>query len=65
MLGVNVGVAAPMSFFPFCGWKESFFGDLHATGADGVRFYTRTKVVTSRWFETEVLDADAPEGRGH
>jgi malonate-semialdehyde dehydrogenase (acetylating) / methylmalonate-semialdehyde dehydrogenase len=65
MLGVNVGVAAPMSFFPFCGWKASFFGDLHATGADGVRFYTRTKVVTSRWFETETLDADAPEGRGH
>jgi malonate-semialdehyde dehydrogenase (acetylating) / methylmalonate-semialdehyde dehydrogenase len=65
MLGVNVGVAAPMSFFPFCGWKESFFGDLHATGADGVRFYTKTKVVTSRWFETEVLDHDAPEGRGH
>lgn len=65
MLGVNVGVAAPMSFFPFCGWKDSFFGDLHATGSDGIRFYTRTKVVTSRWFETETLDADAPEGRGH
>lgn len=64
MLGVNVGVAAPMSFFPFCGWKDSFFGDLHATGADGVRFYTRTKVVTSRWFDTH-LDEDAPEGRGH
>jgi len=65
MLGVNVGVAAPMSFFPFCGWKESFFGDLHATGADGVRFYTRTKVVTSRWFDAGALDEDAPEGRGH
>ncbi len=64
MLGVNVGVAAPMSFFPFCGWKDSFFGDLHATGADGVRFYTKTKVVTSRWFDT-VLDESAPEGRGH
>ena len=65
MLGVNVGVAAPMSFFPFCGWKESFFGDLHATGADGVRFYTRTKVVTSRWFDSGAIDEDAPEGRGH
>jgi malonate-semialdehyde dehydrogenase (acetylating)/methylmalonate-semialdehyde dehydrogenase len=65
MLGVNVGVAAPMAFFPFCGWKESFFGDLHATGADGVRFYTKTKVVTARWFDTEALDEDAPEGRGH
>ena len=65
MLGVNVGVAAPMAFFPFCGWKESFFGDLHATGADGFRFYTKTKVVTARWFESEALDEDAPEGRGH
>jgi malonate-semialdehyde dehydrogenase (acetylating)/methylmalonate-semialdehyde dehydrogenase len=64
MLGVNVGVAAPMAFFPFCGWKESFFGDLHATGADGVRFYTKSKVVTARWFDT-ALDEDAPEGRGH
>jgi malonate-semialdehyde dehydrogenase (acetylating)/methylmalonate-semialdehyde dehydrogenase len=65
MLGVNIGVAAPMSFFPFCGWKNSFFGDLHATGTDGVRFYTRTKVVTSRWFLADKLDHTAPEGRGH
>jgi malonate-semialdehyde dehydrogenase (acetylating)/methylmalonate-semialdehyde dehydrogenase len=50
MIGVNVGVPAPMAFFPFIGWKGSFFGDLHATGADAVRFYTRPKVVTSRWF---------------
>ncbi|MFQ5840262.1 MAG: CoA-acylating methylmalonate-semialdehyde dehydrogenase [Candidatus Methylomirabilales bacterium] len=50
MLGVNIGVAAPMAFFPFTGWKNSFFGDLHATGVDSVRFYTRQKVVTSRWF---------------
>jgi malonate-semialdehyde dehydrogenase (acetylating)/methylmalonate-semialdehyde dehydrogenase len=49
MLGVNIGVAAPMAFFPFTGWKNSFFGDLHATGADGFRFYTRHKVVTTRW----------------
>jgi malonate-semialdehyde dehydrogenase (acetylating)/methylmalonate-semialdehyde dehydrogenase len=65
MLGVNIGVAAPMAFFPFCGWKDSFFGDLHATGADGVRFYTRTKVVTTRWFLGDKLDHTAPEGRGH
>jgi malonate-semialdehyde dehydrogenase (acetylating)/methylmalonate-semialdehyde dehydrogenase len=52
MLGVNIGVAAPMAFFPFTGWKQSFLGDLHATGADGVRFYTRHKVVTSRWPRT-------------
>ncbi len=50
MLGVNIGVAAPMAFLPFTGWKNSFFGDLHATGIDGVRFYTRHKVITTRWF---------------
>jgi len=50
MLGVNIGVAAPMAFFPFTGWKNSFFGDLHATGQDSIRFYTRHKVVTTRWF---------------
>jgi malonate-semialdehyde dehydrogenase (acetylating)/methylmalonate-semialdehyde dehydrogenase len=49
MLGVNIGVAAPMAFFPFTGWKNSFFGDLHATGQDSIRFYTRHKVVTTRW----------------
>src|SRR5207247_756025 len=49
MLGVNVGVAAPMAFFPFTGWKNSFFGDLHATGQDSIRFYTRHKVITTRW----------------
>jgi malonate-semialdehyde dehydrogenase (acetylating)/methylmalonate-semialdehyde dehydrogenase len=65
MLGVNVGVAAPMAFFPFTGWKNSFFGDLHATGRDGVRFYTRQKVVTSRWWLPEKLDHTLPEGRGH
>jgi malonate-semialdehyde dehydrogenase (acetylating)/methylmalonate-semialdehyde dehydrogenase len=65
MLGVNVGVAAPMAFFPFTGWKSSFFGDLHATGQDGVRFYTRPKVVTSRWWLAPTLDHSLPEGRGH
>jgi malonate-semialdehyde dehydrogenase (acetylating)/methylmalonate-semialdehyde dehydrogenase len=49
MVGVNVGVAAPMAFFPFAGWKGSFFGDLHATGEDAVRFYTETRVVIERW----------------
>ena len=49
MVGVNVGVAAPMAFFPFSGWKGSFFGDLHATGKDAVRFYTETRVVVERW----------------
>jgi malonate-semialdehyde dehydrogenase (acetylating)/methylmalonate-semialdehyde dehydrogenase len=49
MVGVNIGVAAPMAFFPFAGWKGSFFGDLHATGKDGVKFYTETRVVIERW----------------
>ena len=48
-IGINVGVAAPMAFFPFSGWKESFFGDLHAQGHHGVEFYTETKVVVERW----------------
>ncbi|PTL37372.1 CoA-acylating methylmalonate-semialdehyde dehydrogenase [Alkalicoccus saliphilus] len=49
MLGVNVNVPAPMAFFPFSGWKKSFYGDLHANGTDGVNFYTRRKMLTSRW----------------
>jgi len=49
MVGVNVGVAAPVAWFPFSGWKDSIDGDLHANGSDAVRFYTRSKVVTSRW----------------
>ena len=50
MVGINVGVAAPMAFFPFAGWKSSFFGDLHAHGKDAVAFYTEQKVIMSRWF---------------
>jgi malonate-semialdehyde dehydrogenase (acetylating)/methylmalonate-semialdehyde dehydrogenase len=50
MVGVNVGVAAPVAFFPFSGWKGSFFGDLHAHGQDAVDFFTRKKTITSRWF---------------
>jgi malonate-semialdehyde dehydrogenase (acetylating) / methylmalonate-semialdehyde dehydrogenase len=50
MLGVNIGVPAPAAYFPFAGWKGSFFGDLHATGRDAIEFYTRKKVVTTRWF---------------
>jgi malonate-semialdehyde dehydrogenase (acetylating) / methylmalonate-semialdehyde dehydrogenase len=65
MIGVNVGIAAPMAFFPFTGWKGSFYGDLHATGADSFRFYTRQKVVTSRWSLPTKLDHTQPEGRGH
>ncbi|MGB9455353.1 MAG: CoA-acylating methylmalonate-semialdehyde dehydrogenase [Bryobacteraceae bacterium] len=50
MVGINVGIAAPMAFFPFAGWKNSFFGDLHAHGKDAARFYTEQKVIMSRWF---------------
>jgi len=50
MIGVNIGVAAPVAFFPFSGWKDSFLGDLHAHGPDAVEFFTRKKTVTSRWF---------------
>lgn len=49
MLGVNLGVPAPMAFFPFSGWKNSFYGDLHANGTDGIEFYTRRKMLTARW----------------
>jgi malonate-semialdehyde dehydrogenase (acetylating)/methylmalonate-semialdehyde dehydrogenase len=56
MIGVNIGVAAPVAFFPFSGWKDSFLGDLHAHGGDAVEFFTRKKTVTSRWFS---------DGQGH
>jgi malonate-semialdehyde dehydrogenase (acetylating)/methylmalonate-semialdehyde dehydrogenase len=52
MVGVNIGVAAPVAFFPFSGWKDSFLGDLHAHGTDAVDFYTRKKTVTSRFFSS-------------
>ncbi|MFB3922036.1 MAG: CoA-acylating methylmalonate-semialdehyde dehydrogenase [Terriglobia bacterium] len=48
-IGINVGVAAPMAFYPFSGWKDSFFGDLHGQGWDAVEFYTDKKVVIERW----------------
>ena len=48
-IGINIGVAAPMAYFPFSGWNDSFFGDLHGQGRDGVEFYTQKKVVIERW----------------
>jgi malonate-semialdehyde dehydrogenase (acetylating) / methylmalonate-semialdehyde dehydrogenase len=48
-IGINIGVAAPMAFFPFSGWKGSFFGDLHAQGKDAIEFYTDKKIVVERW----------------
>jgi len=52
MIGVNIGVAAPVAFFPFSGWKDSFFGDIHAHGPDAVEFFTRKKTVTTRYFSS-------------
>ncbi len=48
-IGINIGVAAPMAFFPFSGWKESFFGDMHGQAMDAVEFFTQKKVVVERW----------------
>jgi malonate-semialdehyde dehydrogenase (acetylating)/methylmalonate-semialdehyde dehydrogenase len=57
MVGVNIGVAAPVAFFPFGGWKDSFLGDVGACAHEAIAFYTRNKTVTSRWF------ADVERGR--
>lgn len=51
MVGVNVGIPVPLGMFPFNGHKQSFFGDLHCLGKDGFRFYTESKVITTRWFD--------------
>ena len=51
MIGVNVGVPAPMAWFPFTGWNNSFFGDLHIQGYEGIQFYTQQKMTMTRWFE--------------
>ena len=56
MVGINVGVPATMAMFPFTGWNDSFYGDLHIQGKEGVQFYTQQKVVTTRWFGEGVGD---------
>lgn len=53
MVGINVGIPVPIGVFPFSGHKNSFFGDLHTLGKDGIRFYTESKCVTTRWFDEE------------
>jgi len=53
MVGINVGIPVPVGIFPFTGHKDSFFGDLHCLGKDGLRFYTETKAVTTTWFSEE------------
>ncbi|HUU81987.1 MAG TPA: CoA-acylating methylmalonate-semialdehyde dehydrogenase [Phycisphaerae bacterium] len=55
MIGVNVGVPAPMAWFPFTGWNRSFFGDLHIQAREGLHFYTRQKMTMTRWFESEAV----------
>ncbi len=50
MIGINIGVPAPMAWFPFTGWNQSFFGDLHIQGTEGVQFYTQQKMTMTRWF---------------
>lgn len=52
-IGINIGVAAPMAYFPFSGWKESFFGILHAQGKDAIEFFTESKIVVERWSRQE------------
>src|SRR6266568_4498164 len=52
-IGINIGVAAPMAYFPFSGWKESFFGILHGQGRDAVEFFTESKIVIERWSRQE------------
>jgi malonate-semialdehyde dehydrogenase (acetylating)/methylmalonate-semialdehyde dehydrogenase len=56
MVGINIGVPATMAMFPFTGWDESFYGDLHIQGKEGVQFYTQQKVVSTRWFADNVGD---------
>ena len=52
MIGINVGVPAPMAWFPFTGWNSSFFGDLHIQGSESIQFYTQQKMTMTRWFES-------------
>jgi malonate-semialdehyde dehydrogenase (acetylating)/methylmalonate-semialdehyde dehydrogenase len=58
MVGVNVPVPVPVAYYSFGGWKASLFGDLHMYGPDGLAFYTRTKVVTSRWPDPATSEVD-------
>jgi malonate-semialdehyde dehydrogenase (acetylating) / methylmalonate-semialdehyde dehydrogenase len=65
MVGINVPIPVPVSFYSFGGWKSSLFGDTHMYGPEGVRFYTRGKVVTSRWPDpaTSAIDLGFPQSR--
>lgn len=65
MIGINVGVPAPMAWFPFTGWNHSFFGDLHLQGIEGVHFYTRQKMTMTRWFASRAESAQDPIWKGN
>jgi malonate-semialdehyde dehydrogenase (acetylating)/methylmalonate-semialdehyde dehydrogenase len=64
MIGINIGVPAPMAWFPFTGWNQSFFGDLHIQGTESIHFYTQQKTIMTRWFETSKEAAQDPVWRG-
>ncbi len=63
MIGINVGVPAPMAWFPFTGYKNSFFGDLHIQGKEGMTFYTQQRMIMTRWFEPTQIDMHDPVWR--
>jgi malonate-semialdehyde dehydrogenase (acetylating)/methylmalonate-semialdehyde dehydrogenase len=65
MVGVNVPIPVPVSYYSFGGWKASLFGDVHMYGPEGIRFFTRTKVVTSRWPDpaSSSVDLGFPQNR--
>ena len=63
MIGINVGVPAPMAWFPFTGWKASFFGDLHIQAREGLAFYTQQRMIMTRWFEPTQVDQHDPVWR--
>ncbi|MCA9436187.1 MAG: aldehyde dehydrogenase family protein, partial [Candidatus Omnitrophica bacterium] len=58
MIGINVGVPAPLAWFPFTGWNGSFFGDLHIQGTESVAFYTQQRIVMNRWMEDDTLGSE-------
>jgi malonate-semialdehyde dehydrogenase (acetylating)/methylmalonate-semialdehyde dehydrogenase len=65
MIGINIGVPAPMAWFPFTGWNKSFFGDLHIQGLEAVYFYTQQKTIMTRWFESATESHHDPVWKSH
>jgi malonate-semialdehyde dehydrogenase (acetylating)/methylmalonate-semialdehyde dehydrogenase len=64
MIGINVGVPAPMAWFPFTGWNNSFYGDLHIQGKESIAFYTQQKMTMTRWFESADTKFQDPIWKG-